>query len=343
MKKLNFASDYMEGAHPLLLLKLMKTNLEKTVGYGEDEYCRDAGEKILKACDCPKGSVHFLVGGTQTNATVLSTILKSYEGVISAETGHVNTHEAGAIELTGHKVFSLPHNLGKLEAGELIKFIKTFMDDENRDHMVHPGAVYISQPTEYGTLYTKSELKEIHSICKENNIKLYVDGARLAYALASPENDISLSDLAANCDIFYIGGTKCGAMFGEAVVLPDRDMIPDFFPIIKQHGACLAKGRLHGIQFGTLFTDDLYMKIGKPAIDSAMKLQNMLIAKGYQLFYHSPTNQVFVVIENSKMETLAEKVIYEYSEKYDDTHTVIRFCTSWASDPNEIDQLMDIL
>ncbi|MDY2960034.1 MAG: beta-eliminating lyase-related protein [Hornefia sp.] len=343
MKKLNFASDYMEGAHPLLLLKLMETNLKKTVGYGDDEYCSDAEKKILRACNCPNGSVHFLVGGTQTNATVLAAVLKSYEGVIAVETGHVNTHEAGAIELTGHKVFALPHNLGKLEAAKLRKFIQTFLDDENKDHMVHPGAVYISQPTEYGTLYSKSELEEIYSICKVFGIKLYIDGARLAYALASPENDVSLSDLAANCDIFYIGGTKCGALFGEAVVLPDKHMIPDFFPIIKQHGACLAKGRLHGIQFGTLFENDLYMRIGKPAIESAIKLQNMLLEKGYQLFYHSPTNQVFVVIENDKMESLSEKVIYEYSEKYDDTHTVIRFCTSWASDPKEIDILADML
>lgn len=343
MEKLNFASDYMEGAHPLILLKLMETNLTKSVGYGEDEFCKEAESMILSACDCPDGSVHFMVGGTQANSTILAALLKSYEGVISAESGHVNTHEAGAVELFGHKVLSLPHKTGKIEVDTLKTFIKEFNDDENRDHMVHPGALYISQPTEYGTLYSKEELVELHDICKRNHILFFVDGARLAYALASPENDVSLADLASNCDVFYIGGTKCGALFGEAVVLPDKSIIEDFFPIIKQHGACLAKGRLHGIQYGVLFEDGLYGRIGIPALKAANLLQRGLAEKGYRLYFRSPTNQVFVIIKNEKLEPLAEKVVYEYAEKYDDDHTVIRFCTSWATDIADVKALLSIL
>lgn len=343
MEKLNFATDYMEGAHPLILLKLMETNLAKSVGYGEDEFCEKAEALILNACGCPNGSVHFMVGGTQANSTVLSALLRSYEGVISASSGHVNTHEAGAVELFGHKVLSLPHKFGKLEPETLEKFLNEFNDDENRDHMVHPGAVYISQPTEYGTIYSKSELRRFHDICRRNGLLLFVDGARLAYALASSENDVRLPELASNCDVFYIGGTKCGALFGEAVVLPDKNLIKDFFPIIKQHGACLAKGRLHGIQYGTLFEDGLYERIGKPAIESAQLLQNGLTEKGYKLYFRSPTNQVFVIVDNSQMASLAEKVVYEYAEKYDDDHTIIRFCTSWATDINDIKELLAIL
>ena len=263
---LSFACDYMEGTHPAILQKLVETNLEKTGGYGLDPYCDAAKEKIKAACGCPEGEVFFLVGGTQTNATVIDALLKSYQGVIAAEIGHVSVHEAGAIEADGHKVLTLPHDNGKISADQVRGLLDGFYNDANHDHMVMPGMVYISHPTEYGTLYTLEELTELSNVCHENHIPLYMDGARLAYALACSENQLTLADIARLCDIFYIGGTKCGALFGEAVVIPKPGLIPHFFTIIKQHGALLAKGRLLGIQFDTLFTDSLYEKVGAPAV-----------------------------------------------------------------------------
>ena len=255
MKHISFTSDYMEGAHPLIMQRLMETNLEKTPGYGTDAYCEAAKAKIRSACHAPEAEIFFLVGGTQTNATVIDGLLQSYQGVIAAETGHIGVHEAGAIEFGGHKVLTLPHKNGKITAQQIEKLLCDYANDANRDHMVMPGMAYLSQPTEYGTLYSRAELTQISSVCRAHHILLYIDGARLAYALACPENDVSLADLAALCDAFYIGGTKCGALFGEAVVLPRPGLIPHFFTIIKQHGALLAKGRLLGIQFDTLFTE----------------------------------------------------------------------------------------
>lgn len=243
-----FACDYMEGAHPAIMQRLMGTNLVKTAGYGLDEYCDGAKEKIRSACGAPDAEVHFLVGGTQTNATVIDALLKSYQGVIAAETGHISTHEAGAIEFGGHKVMTLPHHNGKIDAAHVRTMLEDYYNDGNHDHMVMPGMVYVSHPTEYGTLYSRAELEEISNVCRKYHIPLYLDGARLAYALACPQNDITLKDLASLCDVFYIGGTKCGALFGEAVVIPRPGLIPHFFTIIKQHGALLAKGRLLGIQ-----------------------------------------------------------------------------------------------
>ena len=340
---LSFSCDYMEGAHPQILQRLVETNLEKTPGYGSDCYCEAAKAKIREACNAPAAEIFFLVGGTQTNATVSDAMLKSYQGVIAASTGHISVHEAGAIEFGGHKVLTLPHHNGKISASQIKALLEQYQNDANHDHMVMPGMVYLSHPTEYGTLYSREELMEISSLCHSHQIPLYLDGARLAYALACPQNDLTLADLAALCDVFYIGGTKCGALFGEAVVIPNAETIPHFFTIIKQQGALLAKGRLLGLQFDTLFTDHLYEKIGLPAIQAADRIRQILSQNGYVLCFDSPTNQVFCVIENAAMERLAKQVEFGFWEAYDDTHTIIRFATSWATRPEDAEALSYIL
>ena len=342
-QRLFFACDYMEGAHPDIMQRLMETNLVKTAGYGLDEYCDSAKEKIRAACGAPDAEVHFLVGGTQTNATVIDALLKSYQGVVAAETGHISTHEAGAIEFGGHKIMTLPHNNGKINAAHVRAMLEGYYNDGNHDHMVMPGMIYVSHPTEYGTLYSRAELEAISSVCREYHIPLYLDGARLAYALTCPQNDITIADLASLCDVFYIGGTKCGALFGEAVVIPRPGLIPHFFTIIKQHGALLAKGRLLGIQFDALFTDGLYAHIGDIAIKAADRIRYALAENGYQLCFDSPTNQVFCILEDSVMEKLAEHAEFSFWEKYDDTHTVIRFATSWATSMEDTDKLCSLL
>ena len=340
---LSFSCDYMEGAHPQILQRLIETNLVQTPGYGLDSYCASAKEKIRTACQAPDADIFFLTGGTQTNATVIDAVLKSYQGVIAADTGHISVHEAGAIELGGHKVLTLPHQNGKISASQIRTLLETYQNDANHDHTVMPGMVYLSHPTEYGTLYSKKELTEISSLCREYHIPLYVDGARLAYALACPQNDLTLADLAALCDVFYIGGTKCGALFGEAIVVPKPDFIPHFFTIIKQHGALFAKGRLLGLQFDTLFTDHLYEKIGRSAIQTANQIRQALIQNGYQLCFGSPTNQIFCVMENSVLKQLAAQVEFGFWEAYDDSHTIIRFATSWATTPEQVETLCHLL
>ena len=340
---LSFSCDYMEGAHPQILKRLMETNLVKTPGYGLDDYSKSAKEKIRDACKAPDAEVFFLVGGTQTNVTMIDAILKSYEGVIAADTGHVSVHEAGAIEFGGHKVLTLPHHNGKINVRQIETLLDDYQNDANRDHMVMPGMVYISHPTEYGTLYSQAELREISALCRSRNIPLYLDGARLAYALACPQNEITLADIAELCDAFYIGGTKCGALFGEAVVIPKAGWLPHLFTIIKQHGALLAKGRMLGIQFDELFTDYLYGRVGVPAIQAADRIRQILIQKGYTLCFDSPTNQVFCIIENTEMEQLAEKVEFGFWEKYDDSHTIIRFATSWATKMEDVEALCTVL
>ena len=342
-EKLNFASDYMEGAHPALLQRLAECNTVKSVGYGLDAFSEAAREKIRTACEAPGADIFFLAGGTQTNAAVISTMLRPWQGVISAASGHISTHEAGAIEAGGHKVLALAHVDGKLCAEEILRCFRSWQEDGNRDHLVMPGMVYLSQPTEYGTLYSLAELEAISWVCHENNLLLYVDGARLAYALACPENDVSLSDLARLCDAFYIGGTKCGALFGEAVVLPKHDTIPHFFTLIKQQGALLAKGFVTGLQFDTLFTDELYLRIGKNAIETADMLRRALIERGYVLPIASPTNQLFVSLPDDKLQELSEQVIMAYVEKLDETHTLMRFCTSWATEPEDVAALIQLL
>ncbi len=338
---LHFACDYMEGAHPNIIERLVETNMEHTAGYGCDEHCERARELIREACACPDADVFFLVGGTQANATVIDSVLHPWEGVVAADTGHVSVHEAGAIEAGGHKVLQLPGELGKLSATQLDAFASAFEADGNREHMVAPGMCYISQPTEYGTLYSKDELEALSRVCKEHRLKLYVDGARLAYALAAPENDVTLADLARLSDVFYIGGTKCGTLFGEAVVVPQSGSIPHFFTLIKQHGALFAKGRILGIQFECLFENGLYECIGAPAIEAADIIKRGLRERGERFYFDSPTNQIFLIVENERLARLDGVLEYSFWEKYDEDHTVIRIATSWASSIEDANKLVE--
>ena len=336
---LSFESDYIEGAHEKILKRLYETNLERLSGYGSDIYCESAKEKIKRACGCDDAEIFFIVGGTQTNQIVISSVLNGYEGVISAETGHVSAHEAGAIEVTGHKVLALPQKDGKLEAENVRKYLASFYADANHDHMVFPGMVYISHPTEYGTLYSADELKALSKVCREYKIPLYLDGARLAYALESPATDVTLPMIAELCDVFYIGGTKVGALCGEAVVFTKKNMPKHFLTTVKQRGALLAKGRLLGVQFDTLFSDGLYFEIGRHAVSLAMKIKKMLIEKGYRLFIDSYTNQQFVILEDSELEELSRSVKFSFWEKYDEEHTVVRLAASFATNENDVEEL----
>ena len=338
-----FQSDYIMGAHPEILRRLGETNFEALAGYGFDKYCDSAKEKIKAACGCPDDDVWLIAGGTQTNAIVISSMLARYECVISTVTGHIGLHEAGSIEYTGHKVFLLPHHNGKLDADELDGFIRDFYTDDNHNHMVFPGMVYVSHPTEYGTLYTKDELTRISDICRKNNIPLFLDGARLGYGLMSRDTDLSLPEIASLCDVFYIGGTKVGALCGEAVVFTKNNTPKHFMTSIKQHGGLLAKGRLLGVQFDTLFTDGLYFEISKNAIDQAEKLKKLLADKGYRFHLDSPTNQQFIIVENGKLEELKKNVAVGFWEKYDDSHTVVRLATSWATTDADIEELAKYL
>lgn len=337
-----FENDYSEGAHPAILQKLMETNLEPAPGYGQDPFTLSAAEKIRTACCCPDADIYFLTGGTQTNATVIAALLQPYEGVVAADTGHINVHEAGAIEYTGHKVLALPQTEGKLQAADLAAYMENFYADGTHEHMVFPGMVYLSHPTEYGTLYTRQELEDISGICRQYHMPLYLDGARLGYGLACPETDVTLPDLARICDAFYIGGTKVGALSGEAVIFP-RKTPAHFLTTVKQHGAMLAKGRLHGVQFDVLFTDDLYMTISRHALQMADRLKQALRDKGYRFFLNSPTNQIFVTLENETLLRLQKQVRLSVWEKEDETHTVVRFATSWATRPEDIDALTALL
>lgn len=339
---LYFENDYCEGAHEAILRRLVETNYEKVSGYGTDPYCASAREKIRAACACPEADVFFLSGGTQTNAVVIASLLHRWEGVVSASTGHINGHEAGAVEYTGHKVLGLPHVDGKLEAAALRDDLAAFFADANHDHMVFPGMVYLSYPTEYGTLYTKAELEAISAVCRAYSLPLFVDGARLGYGLVSRGADVTLSDLARLTDAFYIGGTKVGALCGEAVVFP-HGAPAHFMTMVKQQGALLAKGRLLGIQFDVLFTDDLYCRISRNAIDTADRLKQALREKGYQFFLDSPTNQIFIVLPNTQLAALEGKAKFGFWERYDDAHTVVRIATSWATRMEEVEQLIDLL
>ena len=336
-----FTSDYVNGAAPEVLNHLLETNSKNLTGYGSDDYCEIAISKIKKACNKPDADVYFLTGGTQTNQIVISTVLKPFEGVIAANTGHVSGHEAGAIEFSGHKVLQISHKDGKLSDNSIENLIKDFYNDRNHEHMVFPGMVYISLPTEYGTLYSKNELQNIYQVCQKYNIFLYIDGARLGYALASPQNDLSLNDIANLCDAFYIGGTKVGALCGEALIFTkNRFETPaHFITQIKQHGALLAKGRLLGVQFDALFTDNLYYKIGEHGILMAEKLKNIFKTKGFRFYLESPTNQQFIILENSKMEELSKTIAFSFWEKYDENHTVVRFATSWSTTQQDLEEL----
>lgn len=338
---LSFENDYSEGAHPALLQALADSNFAQQPGYGEDDYCRRAKEKIRAACESPDADIFFLVGGTQANQVVIDGLLSGVEGVAAAVTGHVNCHEAGAIEYTGHKVIPLPEYEGKMRAADLDTLLRDFYADPSHSHMVYPGAVYISHPTEYGTLYTLDEMTALRAVCDTWKLPLFLDGARLGYGLMSGSTDVTLTDIARLCDVFYIGGTKVGALCGEAVVFPRHGAPPRFFTHIKQHGAMLAKGRLVGVQFDALFTDDLYFAIGRHAIRMADLLKQGLGDRGCRFFLDSPTNQQFVILENGFLDRLAENVRFSYWCKYDDAHTVVRFATSWATTQDHLQALWE--
>lgn len=339
----SFASDYIAGAHPKVLTRLVETNLEPASGYGADIYCESARAKIREACGLPHAEVEFFSGGTQVNAFVISTMLRDWEGVVSAASGHIYTHESGAIEHAGHKILALPEHEGKIDAGELSDFLRRFYADEIRENAVYPGMVYISHPTEYGTLYSKSELIALSEICRNYEILLYLDGARLGYGLMSRESDLNLSDIAELCDVFYIGGTKVGALCGEALVYTKRNKPPHFINAAKKRGALLAKGRLFGVQFDALFTDGLYYQISKHAIDMAEELKSIAREKGLRFFIESPTNQQFFIFENEYLACLKKKIGLSFWENYDDEHTVIRLATSWSTTEGDLEVLRSAL
>ena len=340
---LSFESDYTEGAHPEILRRLIETNMIQQPGYGSDMWCESAKERIRDTVGYPEAEVHLLTGGTQTNMIVIDALLGACEGVVSADTGHIQCHEAGAVESCGRKILPLPHDQGKIRADVLLKYLDKFYNDPSYTHMVYPGMVYISHPTEYGTLYSLDELRALSNVCNQFNIPLFMDGARLGYGLMSQGTNVTLKDVADLCDVFYIGGTKVGALCGEAVVFPRREAPKHFFTFIKQHGALLAKGRLLGVQFDTLFTDDLYFRISRHAIEMADRIRDVLAAKGYEFFLPTVTNQIFVVLNAEQLKKLTDSISCSIWEHLDDGRTVIRIATSWATTEENVNTLIDLL
>ncbi len=338
-----FQSDYTEGACEAIMQRLLESNMEQTAGYGEDVHCENAKKLICKACGDDNLSVHFLVGGTQTNMTVIGAALRSYQGVLSADTGHIHVHETGAVESLGKKILALPSVDGKIKAGQIDTACTLHKQDASFEHMVQPKMVYISQPTELGTLYTKKELEEIRDVCDRHRLYLFVDGARLGYGLVAGDNDVDLKTLAKLADVFYIGGTKVGALFGEAVVIKHAELKTDFRYMIKQRGGMLAKGRLLGIQFETLFEDGLYLEISRHAIRLADKLREAFVKKGYSFLVENTTNQLFVIMEDKKLEELKEQFGFSYQQRVDESHSAVRFCTSWATKEENVDALIAAL
>lgn len=336
-----FQCDYNEGAHPKILDRLLETNMEQTVGYSEDAYCEQAREKIRKACGDDSLAVHFLVGGTQTNMTVIDSALRSYQGVLCADTGHINVHETGAVESCGHKVMALPSGDGKITAAQVKEAYEGHMTNDSFEHMVQPKMVYISNPTELGTIYSKEELTALSEVCRECGLYLFLDGARLGYGLTAPDNDLTLADIAALCDVFYIGGTKVGALFGEAVVIRNEELKKDFRYFIKQKGGMLAKGRLLGLQFDTLFTDNLYFEISAHAIGLAEKLRAAFEEKGYPYLVPNRTNQIFVILPDADLDKLGQNFGISYDHRIDANHSAVRFCTSWATTEANVQTLID--
>ena len=339
---ISFESDYNNGCHEAILKRLIETNDERATGYGLDDFCTAAREKIRLATGKPDADVFFLVGGTQTNATVIDAMLHSYQGVLSVETGHINVHESGAIEFGGHKVLALPSHDGKMDAGELREWLEAFYGDIAYEHMVFPGMVYITFATEMGTIYTRAELEAIYDVCKHYELPLFIDGARMGYGLMAEGCDVTLEQLADLCDVFYLGGTKCGALCGEAVVFPHHNAPAHFFTIVKQHGALLAKGRLLGIQFDVLMTDGLYFKIARHAVAQAMRLRDAFIAKGYKMYSNSPTNQQFVLLDKETIARLERDFVFEQWFPVGDLMNC-RFVTSWATRPEDVDALIAAL
>lgn len=338
---IRYECDYLEGAHPQILDMMVKTNMDQTPGYGEDSYCEEARELIRKACKREDMDVHFLVGGTQANSTVISSILRPHQGVLCADSGHINVHETGAVEATGHKVLALESAEGKIQAEQIREFYEAHIADASFEHIVQPGMVYISHPTEVGTLYTLRELEELSSICHQLGLPLFLDGARMGYGLMSEDTDVTLEDIARLCDVFYIGGTKVGALMGEAVVITAEPLKKDFRYIIKQKGGMFAKGRLLGIQFLALFQNDLYYEIAKKADEQAYQVRDAFKAKGYPMLFKSPTNQQFPVLPDEALEKLSEKYSFTYWERVDETHSAVRFCTSWATTDENVDALIE--
>lgn len=337
---IRFECDYSEGAHPRILEQLAQTNLEQTPGYGVDEHCCHARELILEACQAPQAEVAFLVGGTQANQTVIASLLRPYQGALCAQTGHINVHETGAIEATGHKVLPLPQKDGKITAAAVEEACAAHWADTTHEHMVQPGMVYLSQPTEVGTLYTRQELEDIRRVCDKYSIPLYIDGARCGYGLGAAENDVTLADLARLAHVFYIGGTKVGALFGEAVVICDPALQRDFRYMIKRQGGMLAKGRLLGIQFETLFTDGLYEQLGRHAVELAGRVRRAFEEKGVEMAYPSHTNQQFPILTQAQREKLGEKYAFSFWEQVDEDRAAVRFCTSWATREEDVDALV---
>jgi threonine aldolase len=335
--------DYLEGAHPNILARLMKTNYDQTIPYGFDEITAGAKEKIKTACECPDGEVYFMVGGTQTNATMLDFILGKAAGVIAADTGHISVHEAGAVEYCGRKVITLPASNGKLSPAAVREYMENFYEDATWFHMVCPGGIYISHPSEYGTLYTERELKELREICDKYDMQLYLDGARLGYALACEETDVTLPVIAKYCHSFCIGGTKIGAMFGEAAVFADKKQAKNFVTFIKQHGALLAKGRMLGIQFDELFENDLYLELGRHANRLAMKIKRAFVEKGYELYEDCYTNQQFFLVTEKELARISEKVAVDDWGPVAEGKHVIRIATSWATTEEAVDLLISAL
>lgn len=340
---LYFKSDYMAGAHPAVLQLLNETNMLHTPGYGEDEFTREARELILNECGLPDGDVFFAVGGTQTNAVVIDRLLFRNDGVIAADSAHISTHEAGAIELSGHKVIELQGRDGKLAAADIDRYAEAFHADESNTHIVRPAMVYISFPTELGTVYSSEELKYIYDVCRKWDMLLYIDGARLAYGLAAKGNNLSIKDIAATCDVFYIGGTKCGTLFGEAIVTRRPELFRRFFSLMKMHGAVLAKGRLLGVQFKALFENGLYYKIGEHAVRLAEKLKEGFLSKGYKLHIDSPTNQQFIVLDNSVIERLSEYASFEFWGPKGEAESIVRFVTDWTTREEDIAKLLEMV
>ena len=338
-KKIMFQCDYTEGCHERVLERLVATNMEQSEGYGEDAYCAAARASVRRFVEREDVAVHFLVGGTQTNATVIAAALRPHQGVLCAATGHINVHETGAIEATGHKVLALPSADGKLTAAQVRAALAAHRSDACREHTVQPGLVYASHPTETGTLYTRAELAALSAACRAGGVPLYVDGARLAYGLGAPGSDVRAADLARLCDAFYIGGTKCGALFGEAVVVAAPALQRDFRYLVKQHGALLAKGRLLGVQFDALLRDGLYTALGAHAVRLAQRVRAAFAARGCTFLHDSPTNQIFPVLADAHLAALAEHYVFDPWCRTDATHSAVRVCTSWATTDAQVDAL----
>lgn len=337
---IRFNSDYTEGCHPAILEKLAETNMEQTAGYGLDEYCMRAAELVKEVCEAPNADVHFLVGGTQTNVTVISAALRHYQGVITATSGHINVHETGALEACGHKCLTIDSPDGKLTAEQIAAYTDGHFADGSAEHTVQPKMVYISNPTEVGTIYKKEELEAIACVCRERKLYLFMDGARLGYGLACKENDLTFADIARLTDVFYIGGTKVGALFGEAVVITNDELKVDFRYNIKQHGGMLAKGRLLGIQFLTLFEENRYMEISAHAARLAEHLREELVVMGVTFLVDSPTNQQFPILPDTVLAELEKKYVYEYQKRMDEEHSAVRFCTCWATKEEHVEALI---